>query len=156
MTMSKTIDSNALRRIGGWKQTVVTNGCFDIIHSGHVEFLWKAKSLGDVLIVGLNGDESVRMLKGESRPINNEEDRAKVLSAFWFVDYVYIFKEKRATEFLKLARPTIYVKAGDYSLDTLDVSEKCALKLCGAEIKLLPFIEGKSTTRALESINNEE
>jgi rfaE bifunctional protein nucleotidyltransferase chain/domain len=110
--------------------------------------------MGSLLLVGLNGDDSVRELKGDSRPVNCQEDRAAVLSAFEFVDYVYIFEEKRATDFLKLASPDIYVKAGDYDIDSIHEPERCMLNLCGAEIKFLPFIEGKSTTATLNKLNN--
>jgi rfaE bifunctional protein nucleotidyltransferase chain/domain len=156
--MDKVIDISNLKRfseMGGLSaHRVVTNGCFDIIHSGHVDYLSKAKELGDVLIVGLNGDESVRKLKGEGRPINNEMDRAKVLAAFSFVDYICIFKEEKATNFLKAAMPDTYVKAGDYSLETLDISEKCVLNLYGSYIKFIPFTEGKSTTNILSGLNH--
>ena len=138
------------------QRLVVTNGCFDIIHSGHVSYLSRARELGDKLLVGLNSDESIRALKGDGRPINSAEDRALVLSAFSFVDYICIFEEKKATNFLKAARPDVYVKAGDYSLETLDQSEKCILDLCGSHIKFIPFEKGKSTTKILERLKNEK
>jgi len=131
------------------KKLVVTNGCFDILHVGHVKYLQKARELGDALLVGLNGDDSVRQLKGPNRPINNQDDRADVLSALSCVDFVYIFKDSRATNFLKESKPDIYVKAGDYTLDTLYPPERCALELIGSRIEFLPFIEGKSTTSIL-------
>ena len=135
------------------QRLVVTNGCFDIIHSGHVSYLSRARDLGDKLLVGLNSDESVRRLKGDGRPINSAEDRALVLSAFSFVDYVCIFKEKRATDFLRAAKPDIYVKAGDYDLESLYEPERRELGICGSEIVFLPFVEGKSTTNIMEKLN---
>ncbi|MAH50977.1 ADP-heptose synthase [Candidatus Pacearchaeota archaeon] len=135
-----------------WK-LVATNGCFDVVHRGHVEYLRQAKELGDILLVGLNSDESIKLLKGENRPINDQEDRAVVLSAFEFVDYIYIFNEKRASNFLKLARPDVYCKAGDYSLETLDESEKCMLNLCGTEVVFLPLVEGRSSTKTIERLS---
>jgi len=134
-----------------WK-LVATNGCFDVIHRGHVEYLRQSKNLGDILLVGLNSDESVRLLKGDGRPINSQEDRAVVLSAFEFVDYIHIFNEERATNFLKLAAPDIYSKAGDYSLETLDKSEKRMLDLHGSEIVFLPLVEGRSSTGIIERL----
>ena len=94
---------------------VATNGCFDILHVGHVRYLAAARKLGDVLVVGLNGDNSVCQLKGEGRPVNREQDRAEVLAALESVDYVTIFPELRATNFLRAAQPAIYAKGGDYT-----------------------------------------
>jgi len=135
-------------------KVVVTNGCFDIIHRGHVDFLCKARMLGAGLIVGVNGDESVRKLKGKGRPINNQEDRAAVLSAFYFVDFIHIFEEERATNFLTEVQPDIYVKAGDYSLDTMHPAEREVLESIGSEIVFLPFLHGKSTTKILENLKH--
>ena len=99
------------------KKIVFTNGCFDIIHRGHVEYLQKAKELGDILILGLNSDDSVRRLKGASRPINNETDRAIVLSALECIDYVVIFDEDTPLELIKFIKPDILVKGGDYKIE---------------------------------------
>tara|TARA_R100000808_G_scaffold5412_1_gene16516 strand:+ start:313 stop:783 length:471 start_codon:yes stop_codon:yes gene_type:complete len=132
------------------KKLVVTNGCFDILHVGHVKYLQKAREFGDALLVGLNGDDSVRELKGSNRPINNQEDRAEVLRALSCVDFVHIFEDTRATNFLKEFKPDIYAKAGDYTLETLYPPERCALELMGSKIVFLPFIEGKSTTNILK------
>src|SRR6201994_3283611 len=114
-------------------QTIVfTNGCFDILHTGHVRYLSAAKQLGDILVVGLNGDASVRELKGEGRPLNSQEDRAEVMAALGAVDYVIIFDEKRVDNLLREIRPQIYAKGGDYTLNSLDPDEMAALKEIGA------------------------
>ena len=164
-TIKEVLETKMIRNWTDWNfhwmpqrlasRLVVTNGCFDIIHSGHVEFLAEARRLGDALVVGLNGDESVEKLKGKGRPINSAEDRAKVLAGFFFVNFIYIFEEERATEFLKLAKPEVYTKAGDYTLESLVWEEKQVLESEGTEIVFLPFVDGKSTTKTLELLNNE-
>ena len=128
---------------------VVTNGCFDILHAGHVTYLEKARSHGTSLIVGLNSDASVRILKGEGRPINKEQDRARVLAALECVDRVVIFPEPRATNFLKISRPHIYVKGGDYTLETLYPPEREAVEAWGGKVVFIPLIEGLSTTATI-------
>jgi rfaE bifunctional protein nucleotidyltransferase chain/domain len=128
------------------KRLVVTNGCFDLLHAGHVTYLESARSLGDLLLVGLNGDASVRELKGAGRPLNPEHDRATVLAALEAVSAVLIFTEARATHFLALAQPDIYVKGGDYQWDTLNAEEREAVERHGGRIVLLPLVPGKSTT----------
>jgi D-glycero-beta-D-manno-heptose 1-phosphate adenylyltransferase len=132
---------------------VVTNGCFDILHLGHVTYLETARNLGDLLLVGVNSDDAVRGLKGEGRPINSEDDRAAVLAALQSVDAVCIFPDVRATNFLRAARPDIYVKGGDYTLDTLDQDERRAVESLGGKIHLIPFVPGKSTTSLLRKIS---
>ena len=112
----------AMRASG--RKLVVTNGCFDILHLGHVTYLESARNFGDALLVGINGDEATRQLKGPGRPVNVEADRAAVLAALASVDGVCIFPEKAATKFLSAARPDIYVKGGDYTLDTLNQDER--------------------------------
>ncbi len=134
------------------KRLVATNGCFDLLHIGHVRYLQAARALGDFLAVGLNGDRSVRELKGSGRPIMTENDRAEVLAALGCVDLVTIFPEMRATRFLAAARPAIYVKGGDYSSETLNEEERAALKQIGAEIRLIRFEAGYSTSRLIEQI----
>lgn len=129
--------SKKLRAAG--KKLVATNGCFDLLHVGHVRYLQTARAFGDFLAVGLNSDRSVRELKGSGRPIITESDRAEVLAALGCVDLVTIFPEMRATRFLAAARPAIYVKGGDYSSDTLNEEERAALKQIGAEIRIIPF-----------------
>lgn len=136
------------------KRLVVTNGCFDLIHVGHVRYLQSARTLGDALAIGLNGDDSVRALKGKGRPLSNEQDRAEVLAALACVDYVVIFPEVRATRFLEEVRPAVYVKGGDYKADTLDAEERAALEKLGAEIRILPFVAGYSTSRLIEKLGN--
>lgn len=131
------------------KRVVATNGCFDLLHVGHVRYLAQARALGDALLVGINGDESVRALKGEGRPVNGEADRAEVVAALGCVDYAVIFPGKRATQFLQAARPSVYVKGGDYTPETLDAEERAALERMGSEIRILPFEEGYSTTALL-------
>jgi glycerol-3-phosphate cytidylyltransferase len=131
---------------------VVTNGCFDILHLGHLDYLEKSKSLGFYLLVGVNGDESVRQLKGPSRPINTEFSRAKLIDGLKPVDAVCIFPEKLASNFLSVARPDIYVKGGDYTPETLDKEEKSVIDSCGAKITIIPFLKGFSTTQTLNKI----
>ena len=138
-------------RAGG-KRLVVTNGCFDLLHAGHVAYLETARSHGDALLVGLNGDDSVRQLKGPDRPVNGENDRAAVLAALESVSGVCIFAERRATRFLAAAQPDIYVKGGDYTLETLDPDERQAVEAGGGSIVLIPFVPGKSTTALLNKI----
>ncbi len=128
------------------KRLVFTNGCFDLLHAGHVRYLQQARALGDALVVGLNGDRSVRELKGEGRPLNPQEDRAEVLAALGCVDFVVIFEGKRATELLRAVRPHVYAKGGDYTPESLDAEERGALRECGAEIRILPLVPGRSTT----------
>ena len=142
--------SEKLRSAG--KKLVATNGCFDLLHVGHVRYLQAARALGDLLAVGLNADRSVRELKGGGRPITTESDRAEVLAALECVDLVTVFPEMRATRFLAAARPAIYVKGGDYRSDTLNEEERAALKKIGAEIRLIPFEAGYSTSRLIEQI----
>src|SRR2546421_5409499 len=104
------------------KKIVATNGCFDLLHVGHVRYLNAARARGDALIVGINGDESVRNLKAVGRPVNNQNDRAEIVAALECVDLVAIFPEMRATGFLELAAPDVYVKGGDYNQDTLNAA----------------------------------
>jgi rfaE bifunctional protein nucleotidyltransferase chain/domain len=129
---------------------VFTNGCFDILHAGHVRYLQAAKKLGDVLLVALNGDASVRTLKGEGRPVNGEADRAEVLAALGCVDYITVFPDVRVTKILREVRPQIYAKGGDYTPESLNPEEAAALREVGAEIKILPLVPGRSTTAILE------
>ena len=138
-------------RVAG-KRLVATNGCFDLLHVGHVRYLQAARALGDFLAVGLNADRSVRELKGSGRPIMTETDRAEVIAALQCVDLVTVFPEMRATRFLAAARPAIYVKGGDYSSETLDEEERTLLKEIGAQIRLIPFEAGYSTSRLIEQI----
>ena len=134
------------------ERLVVTNGCFDLLHVGHVIYLESACQHGDLLLVGLNSDASVRQLKGPERPLNGESDRAAVLAAMQSVSAVCIFSEPAATRFLWAAQPDVYVKGGDYTLDTLNREERQAVEAAGARIVLLPFVPGKSTSNLIEQI----
>lgn len=132
------------------QRLVFTNGCFDLLHVGHVRYLQAARALGDALVVAVNGDASVRALKGPSRPVNSEQDRAEVLAALACVDAVTIFHEPRVSEVVRAVRPHIYAKGGDYTIDSLDPGERAVLEEFGAEIRILPLVPGKSTTAILE------
>jgi rfaE bifunctional protein nucleotidyltransferase chain/domain len=132
---------------------VVTNGCFDLLHLGHVTYLETARNLGDALLVGVNSDAAVRGLKGEGRPLNNESDRAAVIAALQSVDFVCVFPDVRATDFLARAKPDIYVKGGDYTLETLDQNERRTVETNGGAIHLIPFVPGKSTTSMLQKMS---
>src|ERR1700691_3889879 len=124
-------------RAGG-KKLVVTNGCFDILHLGHITYLETARNFGGALLVGVNGDEAARQLKGAGRPVNSETDRATVLAALQSVDGICIFKDKTAIEFLAVAQPDIYVKGGDYTLDTLNQDERRAVESAVGKIIIVP------------------
>lgn len=143
--------ASKLRAAG--KKIVATNGCFDLLHVGHVRYLNAARALGDALIVGINGDESVRELKGRGRPVNNQNDRAEIVAALECVDLVTIFPEMRATRFLELAAPDIYVKGGDYKQDTLNAEEHEVLQKVGAKIDIVPFEPGYSTSDLLARLS---
>lgn len=134
------------------QQLVVTNGCFDILHVGHIRYLHSARKEGDLLLVGLNGDESIRQLKGDGRPVNPESDRALLLAALECVDAVCIFPEKRATRFLNEAQPDIYVKGGDYTLETLDSDERRTIESAKGRIVFIPFITDRSTSNLINRI----
>ena len=134
------------------RKLVLTNGCFDLLHLGHVRYLQAARALGDALAVAINGDDSVRNLKGDGRPLNPEDDRAEVVAALECVDHVVIFPEVRATRLLEQVRPSIYVKGGDYTPETLHPEERAALEKIGAEIRILPFEPGYSTSALLEKL----
>ena len=131
------------------EKLVLTNGCFDLLHVGHVRYLAQARGLGDFLVVALNGDHSVRALKGAGRPINSAEDRAEVLAALECVDFVTIFPDVRATEVIAAVRPAIYAKGGDYTVESLNAGEVAALRTAGAEVQIVPLTPGKSTSGIL-------
>jgi rfaE bifunctional protein nucleotidyltransferase chain/domain len=134
------------------KKIVATNGCFDLLHVGHVRYLQAARTLGDLLIVGLNGDDSIHELKGAGRPITTQGDRAEILASLACVDLVTIFPEIRATKFLAAVRPAVYVKGGDYTPRTLDEEELTILNEVEAAIRLIPFETGYSTSGLIERI----
>ena len=135
------------------RKLVVTNGCFDILHLGHVSYLESARNLGDALLVGINGDDSARQLKGKGRPVNPEADRAAVLAALASVDGVCIFADQSAVKFLAAAQPDVYVKGGDYTLDTLNQEERRVVESAGGKIVIFPLVPGKSTTALLKQIS---
>lgn len=136
------------------KRIVFTNGCFDIIHVGHVTYLKKAKDLGDILVIGLNSDSSVKKLKGPSRPINNQDDRAIVLSALKFVDYIIIFEEETPLKLVKSITPDIIVKGGDYKEE--DVVGGEFIQSIGGKVIIIPFVDGKSTTNIINKMKSDE
>ena len=139
-----------LQRSG--KKLVITNGCFDLLHRGHAEYLAKSRQCGDALLIAINSDESVRAIKGESRPIVCEDDRAYLLSSLIYVDAVVIFNTPRCTGLFLALKPDIYVKGGDYNIDNIDKEEKEELLSVGAKIKFIKFIPGLSTTEILKKI----
>ena len=132
------------------KKLVATNGCFDLLHAGHVRYLQAARALGDALVVGVNGDDAARQLKGPGRPLNPERDRAEVLAALACVDWVAIFHDTRAVRFLESAAPAVYVKGGDYTIEILDKAERAALQKIGSDIRIIPFEKGYSTSGLIE------
>jgi rfaE bifunctional protein nucleotidyltransferase chain/domain len=143
-----------LRRIG--RKLVVTNGCFDVLHLGHVTYLQQARDQGDALLVGVTSDAGVRSIKGPGRPLNGEYDRAGVLAALESVDGVCIFSELDARGFLQTVRPDIYAKGGDYTLETINQDERRLLEQLGVRIVILGAVPGRSTTALLERMNDAE
>jgi rfaE bifunctional protein nucleotidyltransferase chain/domain len=142
-----------LRKQG--KKLVVTNGCFDILHVGHIRYLQNAKEHGDVLLIGLNSDISVRALKGSSRPINPENERAEILAALECVDGVSIFHEVNAVRFLELAKPDIYAKGADYTLEKLNQDERKMVEEFGGRIELISLTPGRSTSNMVKKIQGQ-
>jgi rfaE bifunctional protein nucleotidyltransferase chain/domain len=134
------------------KTVVFTNGCFDILHAGHVRYLAGARALGDCLVVGLNSDQSVRSLKGPNRPVNGQNDRAEVLAALSSVDYVIIFEETTAENLVAEIKPDIYAKGGDYTVGKLPESKIVASY--GGRTVLIPEVPGRSSSNIISKINN--
>lgn len=134
------------------KTVVCTNGCFDILHVGHVRYLQKTKTFADYSIVLLNSDKSVKSIKGPSRPINNENDRAEILSALRCVDYVVLFDEDSPRNLLDEIKPDVYTKGADYSMETLPEAD--IMKKNGTRVEFISFVEGKSTTNTIEKMKN--
>ena len=134
------------------KTTVFTNGCFDILHIGHVRYLKESAKCADILIIGLNSDSSVKRLKGETRPINNESDRAELLSELGFVDYVVIFEQDSPVELLDEIKPDVYTKGADYTVETLPEAETVLKN--GGRIEFVNLVAGKSTTNVIKKIEN--
>ena len=137
-----------LREAG--QRVVFTNGCFDILHAGHVRYLEAARALGDCLVLGLNTDASVRRLKGETRPVNTELDRAAVVGALVAVDYVVLFDEPTAELLIEKVRPAVYAKGGDYTRETLP--EAKIVEKYGGEVHFIDLVPGRSTTKIIEKI----
>lgn len=156
-SMSKIVDKQALLEARGkmkqaGKQLVFTNGCFDLIHAGHVRYLAQARALGDVLVVALNSDRSVRALKGEGRPILSEQERAEVIAALEAVDYVIIFDEETPRELIAALLPDVLVKGGDWPLDQIVGRDE--VEAAGGKVLSLPYVEGSSTTEIIERIKS--
>ncbi|MBO6087432.1 D-glycero-beta-D-manno-heptose 1-phosphate adenylyltransferase [bacterium] len=135
------------------KTVVATNGCFDILHVGHVRYLEKTKSFADVSIVLLNSDKSVKSIKGPTRPINNENDRAEVLGALRSVDYVILFDEDSPRNLLDEMKPDVYTKGADYTMETLPEAD--IMKKNGTRVEFIEFVQGKSTTNILKKVSGE-
>lgn len=133
------------------KTIVATNGCFDILHVGHVKYLEKTKSFADCLIVLLNSDKSVRSIKGPERPINNEQDRAEVLNALRCVDYVVLFDEDSPRNLLDEMKPDVYTKGADYNMETLPEADIMIKN--GTKVEFIDFVNGKSTTEIIKKVN---
>ncbi len=133
---------------------VFTNGCFELLHRGHVEYLAQARALGDVLVVGLNSDASVRRLKGAGRPLVAEADRAAVVAALRCVDAVTVFDEDTPLELISTLLPDVLVKGGDYHLD--DIVGREVVEEAGGEVRVLPFVVGYSTTKILDRLKDAE
>lgn len=134
------------------KKVVLTNGVFDLLHTGHLHSLQEARACGDALFVGLNSDASVRLLKGPARPVQSELERAFALGALRCVDAVFIFGTPRLDAEIRALAPDVYAKSGDYSLDKLHAAERSALEQVGAEVRFLPFLAGFSTTALIARI----
>lgn len=134
------------------KKVVFTNGCFDLLHVGHVRYLNSAKKLGDILVVGLNSDQSVKKLKGPSRPIQNENDRAEILASLGSVDYVIVFDEETPLELIHQVKPDILTKGGDYKIETIVGSDYVLAR--GGKVQPLEFVDGKSTSLLVSKMKN--
>ncbi|MBS0662965.1 MAG: adenylyltransferase/cytidyltransferase family protein [Verrucomicrobia bacterium] len=148
--------SEAAARRQEWRATgrkvVLTNGVFDLLHTGHLHSLQSARAQGDVLVVAINSDASVRAIKGPTRPVQGERERAFALGALWCVDAVVVFGEPRLTAEIRTLRPDVYCKAGDYTIATLNPEERAALEDVGAKIVFVPFLPGFSTTGLIAKI----
>ena len=151
LTLAQAVAERAKLRAAG-KDLVLTNGVFDLLHTGHLYYLKEARRLGEALYVAINSDDSVRALKGPSRPVQTEIERAYALGALWFVSGIVVFREPRLTAEIRALKPDIYCKAGDYTLDKLNPEERGALQDVGARIEFLPFLEGFSTTKLIARI----
>lgn len=136
-------------------KVIFTNGCFDIVHIGHIKLLKEAKSFGDILIVGLNSDESVKKIKGASRPINNQNDRKQFLESIKYVDKVIIFNEQTPCRLIQELKPDIHVKGGDYNPnDYNNMPEAKIVHEYGGEVRIIKLLEGKSSSKILNILEN--
>lgn len=149
-------DVELSRLLAFWRfknqKVVFTNGCFDILHRGHLEYLMKTASLGNVLVIGLNSDNSVKRLKGENRPVQDEESRALALASLQFVNAVVVFEEETPYELIKTVHPHVLAKGGDYNKENI-VGSNIVLAN-GGQVEVIPFLEGFSTTRLIEALKN--
>src|SRR6185295_18986410 len=143
------LDARARMKLAG-KLLVFTNGCFDLIHAGHVRYLTQARALGDALVVALNSDRSVRLLKGEGRPILNEAERSEVISALEAVDYVVVFDEETPRELIADLLPDVLVKGGDWALDKIVGRDE--VEASGGTVRSLPYVEGSSTSEIIQRL----
>jgi D-beta-D-heptose 7-phosphate kinase/D-beta-D-heptose 1-phosphate adenosyltransferase len=135
------------------KKVAFTNGCFDILHYGHIKYLEEAKQMADVLVVGLNSDSSVRKIKGAARPINSEFTRARVLSALSFVDYVTVFRDETPIKVIELIKPDVLIKGGDWKISNIVGSG--FVKAYGGKVVAIPYLKGYSTTGLIKKLHNE-
>ena len=138
------------------RKLALTNGCFDLLHRGHAEYLMEARRSADALLILLNSDRSVQSLKGPSRPICHENDRAFLLACMEFIDAVVIFDSARCSREIETLKPDVYIKGGDYTVEKLDPGERKALLDCGADIRFIPFVPGFSTTSLIEKANQKK
>lgn len=150
-TLDQAVAARERLRAAG-RKVVLTNGVFDLLHTGHLFYLQQARALGDALFIALNSDASVKVLKGPLRPVMNEEQRAYALAALTCIDGVVIFREPRLTAEILALRPDVYCKAGDYTLEKLNPQERAALESVGARIEFMPFLPGFSTTNLIAKI----
>jgi D-glycero-beta-D-manno-heptose 1-phosphate adenylyltransferase len=155
VTNNKIFDLKTLEnRLAMWRlfknKIVFTNGCFDILHRGHIEYLSKARDKGEVLIIGLNSDASVKRIKGEGRPVQDESSRALVLASLRFVEGIVLFNEDTPYELIRIVKPDVLVKGGDYNEDTIVGAD--IVKATGGEVVVIPLVEGYSTTEILKRV----
>lgn len=151
LTLEAAVAARKQWRAAG-RKVVLTNGVFDLLHTGHLYSLQAARALGDVLVVAINADASVRAIKGPTRPVQGETERAFALGALACVDAIVVFREPRLTAEIRALGPDVYCKAGDYTLDRLNPEERAALEAAGAEITFVPFLPGFSTTSLIAKI----
>ena len=151
MDLADAVTTRELLRADG-KRVVLTNGVFDLLHTGHLYYLLKARALGDALFVAINADASVKILKGPLRPVQSELERAYALAALACVDVVVVFGEPRLAQEILALKPDVYVKAGDYTLEKLEKSERAALQSVEARIEFMPYLQGFSTTALIAKI----